>query len=52
MFVCVALPGVFAYVRDCGVCVLRMCLWVACGLLCGVVYGFLCVCSNVCGRRL
>ena len=24
VFVCVALPGVFVYVRDCGVCVLRV----------------------------
>ena len=24
--VCVALPGVFVYVRDCGVCVLRLCV--------------------------
>ena len=40
VFVCVALPGVFAYVRDCGVCVLRMCLWVVCKY-CVVLYGVL-----------
>ena len=30
MFVCVALPGVFVYVRDCGVCVLLMCVSADC----------------------
>ena len=38
MFVCVALPGVFVYVCDCGVCVLRMCLWVVCKS-CVMLYG-------------
>ena len=40
MFVCVALPGLFAYVRDCGVCVLRMRLWAVCKH-CVMLYGVL-----------
>ena len=40
VFVCVALPGVSVHVRDCGVCVLRVCLCVVCKD-CVVLYGVL-----------
>ena len=40
MFVCVALPGVFVHVHDCGACVLRVCLWVVCKC-CVMLYGVL-----------
>ena len=40
VFVCVVLPGVLAYVRDSGVCGLRMRLWVVCKS-CVMLYGVL-----------
>ena len=46
VFVCVVLSGVFAYVCECGVCGLRMCLCVVCED-CVMLYGVLfewCLC--------